>query len=274
MNVKCSRYSFGYWGNMIVVVFSMVSTTGWNAVNSISGASILSALSDGKFPTWAGVIVMCTSVWLICSLGITWVHRLGTFMWIPTTIIWCVTAGTGASHFTGASQDKLHGANKAGAVLSYIAIIFSFSVSWINCAADYNVRMPVNTPRWKIFSATYIGIFVPSVLVHSLGAALYTGTMTNPEWKTAYSHEKIGGLVKMALEPAGGFGKFLMALAGLSAIPVSPAPLFFFFFFFCCKLLHLHLEQSLITSRVPFPTTIHSPCMPRTLGHGLFASHG
>ena len=205
---------------MLVVVFSMISTTGWNAVNSISGASILHALSNDTFPTWAGVIVICTSVWIICSLGLTWIHRLGTFMWIPTTIIWSVTAGTGASKFTGADHETLKGSNKAAAVLTFIALIFSFSVSWVNCAADYNVRMPRNTPRWKVFCATYIGIFVPSVLVHSLGAALYTGTFQNPEWKVAYHEASIGGLVKMALEPAGGFGKFLMALAGLSAIPV------------------------------------------------------
>jgi purine-cytosine permease-like protein len=47
-----SRYSFGYWGNLLVVVFSMISTTGWNAINSISGASVLAALSDGACPQW------------------------------------------------------------------------------------------------------------------------------------------------------------------------------------------------------------------------------
>jgi hypothetical protein len=31
----------------------------------------------------------------------------------------------------------------------------------------------------------------------------------------------VGGPLKMALEPAGGFGKFLMVVAGLSSIPVS-----------------------------------------------------
>ncbi|KAJ5203909.1 uncharacterized protein N7498_004788 [Penicillium cinerascens] len=214
-----SRYSFGYWGNMLVVIFSMIATTGWNAINSVSGASVLNALSNGKFPTWAGVIVICTSVWIICALGISWIHRLDTYAWIPPLIVWCVAAGTGASSFTSEPSKHLQGANKAAAVLTYMASIFSFSVSWINCAADYNVRMPVDTPRWKIFSATYIGIFVPTVLVQSLGAAMYSGVVTNVAWKDAYTSSSIGGLLKMALEPAGGFGKFLMVLAALSAIP-------------------------------------------------------
>jgi purine-cytosine permease-like protein len=81
--------------------------------------------------------------------------------------------------------------------------------------------MPTDTPHWKIFSATYIGIFFPTVLVQILGAAMYSGTVANPEWKKAYSSSSIGGLLEMALQPAGGFGKFLMVLAALSAIPVS-----------------------------------------------------
>ncbi|KAJ5757421.1 uncharacterized protein N7511_006115 [Penicillium nucicola] len=214
-----SRYSFGYWGNMLVVIFSMIATTGWNAINSISGAVVLNALSDGRFPTWAGVIVICVSVWVICILGIGWIHKLDTFIWIPPLIVWCVAAGTGASHFTGDDHAGLRGSDKAAAILTYGAAIFSFSVSWVNCAADYNVRMPKGTPQWHIFSATYVGIFIPTVLVQTLGAALYTGTMTDAAWKEAYTDSSIGGLLKMALKPAGGFGKFLMVLAALSSIP-------------------------------------------------------
>ncbi|KAJ4287341.1 hypothetical protein N0V90_012739 [Kalmusia sp. IMI 367209] len=216
-----SRYSFGYWGNLLVVVFSMISTTGWNAINSISGASVLYAVSDGKCPQWVGVIIICVTVWIICVLGITWIHHLDAYLWIPPFIVWCVVAATGAKHLDGNSIKSPTGANGAAASFSTIAIIFSFAVSWINCAADYNVKMPVNTPRWKIFVATYIGICVPTVLVQTLGAALFTGTTVNQTWKLAYHEAGVGGPLKMALLPAGGFGKFLLVIAALSSIPVS-----------------------------------------------------
>ncbi|KAJ5674699.1 uncharacterized protein N7477_004633, partial [Penicillium maclennaniae] len=158
------------------------------------------------------------------QLGPGWIHRLVTYIWIPPLIVWCVAAGTGASSFTGARSKHLEGANKAAAVLTYMASIFSFSVSWVNCAADYNVRMPANTPQGKIFSATYIGIFVPTVLVQILGAARYSGVVTSTRWKDAHASCSIGGLLQMSLEPAGGFGKFLMVLAALSAIVVMRIP--------------------------------------------------
>ncbi|TVY85309.1 Purine-cytosine permease fcyB, partial [Lachnellula suecica] len=214
-----SRYSFGYWGNLLVVVFSMVTTTGWNVINSISGASVLAALSDGKFPPWAGVIIICTTVWIICVLGIKWIHRLDTFIWIAPFVVWCVAAGTGAPHLHGEGVKSPIGPNGAASALSFIAVVFSFAVSWVNCAADYNVRMPRNTPRSKIFLWTYIGIFVPATLVQILGAALYSGTEGNAAWKHAYTEYGVGGPLKMALEPAGGFGKFLMVIAALSSIP-------------------------------------------------------
>lgn len=250
-----SRYSFGYWGNLLVVIFSMVSTTGWNAVNSISGSSVLYAVSDGKCPHWAGVIIICTTVWIICALGITWIHRLDAFLWIPPFIVWCVVAGTGAQNFDGNAVKSPTGADRVAAAFSFIAVIFSFAVSWINCAADYNVKMPVNTPRWKIFVATYIGICVPTVLVQTLGAALYSGTEVNATWKTAYLDAGVGGPLKMALLPAGGFGKFLMVLAGLSSIPVRTNS--------------THEFSKADFQRTTFPTIILSPCMLRTLVLGL-----
>ena len=199
----------------------MVSTTGWNAINSISGASCLYAVSDGKFPQWAGVLLICTIVWIICCLGITWIHKLDAYLWIAPFIVWCVAAGTGSSHYHGAAVKSSTGSNGAASALSFIAVVFSFAVSWINCAADYNVKMPVTTPRGKIFSATYFGILVPTILVQTLGAAIYSGAEVDPAWKHAYKIAGVGGPLSMALAPAGGFGKFLMVIAGLSSIPVS-----------------------------------------------------
>lgn len=81
--------------------------------------------------------------------------------------------------------------------------------------------MPVNTPHHKIFVATYIGIAVPAIFVQALGAAIYSGTFIDKAWKAAYLDAGVGGPLKLALEPAGGFGKFLLVLAALSSIPVS-----------------------------------------------------
>lgn len=257
------RYSFGYWGNLLVVIFSMVSTTGWNAINSISGASVLYALSDGKIPTWAGVILICTVVWIICVLGITAIQKFDAYLWIPPAICWCVAAGTGAKHFSSTAVKSPTGSNGAAAALSFMAVVFSFAVSWINCAADYNVRMPLSASRWKIGVATYIGIAVPTIFVQALGAALYTGTETSVVWKAAFKDGGVGGPLKLALEPAGGFGKLLLAFAALSAIPVC-----------FCSLRSSPFQGTSLTDafRIIFRTITPSPCMLRISVLGLCVS--
>jgi purine-cytosine permease-like protein len=216
-----SRYSFGYWGNLLVVVFSMLSTTGWNAINSISGASVLYALSDGKCPLWAGVIIICTTVWIVCALGIKFIHKFDAFLWVFPLLCWIFSAAGGANHFSGDAVRLPTGPNGAASVLSFMATVFSFAVSWINCAADYNVRMPAKTPRWKIFVATYIGILVPTVLVQALGAALYSACQTNHAWKASYVTYGVGGPLTLSVAQFGGFGKLLLIFAALSSVPVS-----------------------------------------------------
>lgn len=73
--------------------------------------------------------------------------RLDAFLWILALIVWCVIAGTGAKHFDGDAIKSLTGANGAAAIFSFIAVIFSFAVSWTNYAADYHVK--ITTPFRK-----------------------------------------------------------------------------------------------------------------------------
>jgi hypothetical protein len=78
--------------------------------------------------------------------------------------------------------------------------------------------MPLHTPRWKLFVATYIGIAVPTILVQILGAAIYSGAQSDPEWKQAFVEFGIGGPLKKAVAPAGGFGSLCLVFAALSSV--------------------------------------------------------
>jgi purine-cytosine permease-like protein len=78
--------------------------------------------------------------------------------------------------------------------------------------------MPLKTPRWKLFVSTYIGIAVPTILVQTLGVAIYSGAQANPAWKHAFVEYGIGGPLQKALEPAGGFGKLCLVFAALSSV--------------------------------------------------------
>lgn len=144
---------------------------------------------------------------------------MDSFLWVLPLMVWCVAAGTGAKHFRTGGQPA-----GTASVLSFIAVNISWALSWSYLTADYNVRMPVNTPRWRLLVSTYVGIWLPSVLVMTLGAAIYSG-VSDVAWSESYAAYGVGGPLAKALEPAGGFGKFLLVLAGLSSVAVR-YPLF------------------------------------------------
>lgn len=56
------------------------------------------------------------------------------------------------------------------------------------------------------------------ILMQFLGAAVYTGTFTNQNWKQAYELNNVGGLLGASLSSLSGFGKFILILLALSTV--------------------------------------------------------
>jgi purine-cytosine permease-like protein len=109
-----------------------------------------------------------------------------------------------------------HGAAYAGDILSFGGIIFSSCAGWAPVAADFNVRLPVNTSRTKVFVLTWLGLFIPIVLIESLGVTLMT--ITDPTYTDAFANNGTPGLIGQLLAKWGGGGKFLLVLLALSVI--------------------------------------------------------
>lgn len=72
--------------------------------------------------------------------------------------------------------------------------------------------------RRKVFTYIYLGIFAPSVPLLILGAAMGGAVPVVTGWAEAYESYGTGGVMAAMLEPAGGFGKFVLVLLALSVI--------------------------------------------------------
>ena len=78
---------------------------------------------------------------------------------------------------------------------------------------------PADSPKWKVFMWTYIGLIFPLVLVQWLGAAIGCAAQAIPDWNQGYLDGEIGGLLQAIFVPAmGGGGKFFMVLLVLSVV--------------------------------------------------------
>lgn len=69
-----------------------------------------------------------------------------------------------------------------------------------------------------MFIYTYLGLWIPSTLLMILGAAIGGATPNVPALEKGYEQTLVGGMLAAMLEPAGGFGKFLVVILSLTLL--------------------------------------------------------
>jgi len=201
-----SRFSFGWVGGIIMAAFNVAACIGWSAVNVIIGGQLIFALTNGAIPRWAGILIIAILTTLVSIYGYRYVHRYERYAWIPMAIIFAILFIVAAPHLK-ILPTPAFGAVEIAGLLSFGGAVFGFAVGWSSYAADYNVNQPEDTPSSRVFWLTYLGVFVPCVLLETMGMAL-----------TSWIPKGGGDLLAAVANPLGGFGTFLVALLAFSVI--------------------------------------------------------
>lgn len=213
-----SRFSFGWVGAIIMALFNVAACIGWSAVNVIVGGQLLVALSNGFIPLWAAILLIAIITTAVSIYGYRYVHGYERFAWIPMAIIFVVLLIIAAPHFSAvASQHS--GLIEVAAFITYGGAIYGFATGWSSYAADYNVNQPENTPSSRVFWLTFLGIFIPCLLIETLGVAFTTALGSMKTWNAAFGTSgDVGGLLSVVVKPLGGLGTLILILLALSVI--------------------------------------------------------
>jgi NCS1 nucleoside transporter family len=202
-----SRFAFGWVGGIIMALFNVAACIGWSAVNVIIGSQLIASLSNGAIPSWVGILIIAVLTTLVSIYGYRYVHRYERYAWIPMAIIFLILLFVAAPHFQIIPTPAFNAAEIAS-LISFGGAVYGFATGWSSYAADYNVNQPEETPASRVFWLTFLGVFVPCVLLETLG-------MLFASWQS----KAVGGdLLAAVASPLGGFGKFLVALLALSVI--------------------------------------------------------
>src|SRR5205823_9456322 len=70
----------------------------------------------------------------------------------------------------------------------------------------------------RVFWLTFLGVFIPCVLLETLGLVLISSLASVAAWKTAFANGSVGGLLAAVVNPLGGFGTFILVLLALSVV--------------------------------------------------------
>jgi NCS1 nucleoside transporter family len=223
-----ARFSFGWVGGIIMAIFNVGACLGWSAVNVVVGGQLVTALACGAAPaekctavvlgvSMSGVLLRVLGILLIALLttlvsiyGYRYVHRYERFAWIPMAIIFAiVTVVMVTTNHVVVIPTPAMNAAEIASLVSFGGAVYGFATGWSSYAADYNVNQPENTRPARVFWLTFLGIFIPCVLLETLGMMLGAGFGLNVQG---------GQLVGVALSPLGAFGKVLVFLLALSII--------------------------------------------------------
>lgn len=204
-----TRFSFGWVGASVMAMFNVITCIGWATVNVIVGGQLVQALSGGVVPTWLGILGIATLTGIVSVYGYRYVHRYEQYAWIPMVLIFAALALVHVPEATVVTA-KSTGLAYVAALLSFGGAVYGFSAGWGPYAADYNVRQPETTPASRVFALTFLGIWIPCVLLESLGVLL--GTVPTLMGKSG------GEIVAAALSPFGGFGSVLLLFLALSVV--------------------------------------------------------
>ena len=201
-----TRFSFGWVGGIIMALFNVAACIGWSTVNVIIGGQLVSALTNGAIPAWVGILVIAILTTLVSIYGYRYVHRYERWAWIPMAIIFAILFVVAIPHMKIIPTQAFGAAEIAG-FISFGGAIYGFATGWSSYASDYNVNQPEDTSPWRVFWLTALGIFIPCVLLETLGMAF-----------TSWIPKGGGDLLAGVAGPLGGFGTFLVALLALSTV--------------------------------------------------------
>jgi NCS1 nucleoside transporter family len=201
-----TRFSFGWVGGIIMALFNVAACIGWSTVNVIIGGQLVNKLTNGAVPIWLGILVIAILTTVVSIYGYRYVHRYERWAWIPMAIIFAILFVVATQHMHIIPTPVMNAAEIAGLV-SFGGAVFGFATGWSSYAADYNVNQPEDTPAARVFWLTFLGVFVPCVILETLGMAFTS-------WVPAGGGDLLAGVAA----PLGGFGKFLVALLALSTV--------------------------------------------------------
>ncbi|KAG1813913.1 cytosine-purine permease [Suillus subaureus] len=214
-----TRFSSGYFGGTIYSVLNILTQLGFSTTAVILGGQTLANINPGSLPLVVGIIIIGVCCLIPCFIGYNMVHVYERYAWMVTSVIMLFLWGLGGKAGYDINAQKPFedtGRALSADILSFGGIVFGSFSGWAPVAADYNCRLPADTPTMRVFLLTFFGLFIPICFVEILGAALMT--ITDPAYIAAFADGSTGGLIAEVLSPWGHFGQFILVLLALSVI--------------------------------------------------------
>jgi nucleobase:cation symporter-1, NCS1 family len=173
-----SRISFGFIGNILPAgLNSLTAGIGWFAVNSVSGALALNALTG--VAGWVCLVFVALAQTTIAFFGhnLVQVFERWAFPLLGAAFVLASIVILSKSH-----PNAVHGTGGIGGFLLSLGAAFGYACGWNPYASDYTRYFKPEVSRVATGLWAGLGVFVSCVALEIVGAASATiaGTSSNP----------------------------------------------------------------------------------------------
>jgi NCS1 nucleoside transporter family len=193
-----SRSGFGFLGNILPAgLNAVVAGIGWFAVNSVSGALALHALSH--LPKGLCLIIVVAVQMLVAFFGHNLVHAFERYAFPVLAVVFVVASiiVLGKAHPATAAQTP----GGIGGFLIMFGATFGYAAGWNPYASDYTRYLPRETKSVPVALWAGLGVFASCVLLEVAGTAVVSAgkTAVDPSSFTDLLPTWIGKLVLLAI---------------------------------------------------------------------------
>ena len=143
--------------------------------------------------------------------------QIRRFAWLPQVIVLFILVGSAGPKFDTTLQSIGSARTIAANRLSFFSLMLYVPQSWAGAGSDYYVMMPVDTPKWKTFLLTFLGLALSFWFVNLIGVGLASGIVSHPAWNKAYLVSS-GALITEGYGPLGSFGKFCAVVVAFGVL--------------------------------------------------------
>ena len=193
-----SRSAFGFLGNILPAgINAIVAGIGWFAVNSVSGALALHALTH--LPKGLSLVIVVALQLLVAFFGHNLVHAFERYAFPVLTVVFvvaCIIIFTKTHPSAKPSYD-----GGVGGFLIMFGAAFGYAAGWNPYGSDYTRYLKPETKPVPVGFYAGLGVFLSCVLLETAGAAVVTAgkTLVDPTSFTDLLPTWLGKLVLLCI---------------------------------------------------------------------------
>jgi NCS1 family nucleobase:cation symporter-1 len=167
------RAPFGYYGNFLPSILSLLIFIGYYSVGTVLGAKSLAGLLNTPYaPT---VVVVAVVSIVIGIFGYRILHTMGKIITNVSMVVLTVVSIFLLFHGGGpGTEATASGSDFWLAWFVLFTAVFGYTASWAPYASDYSRYLPENSKPSSTFSAATLGLFTSTTWMMCLGAGLIT----------------------------------------------------------------------------------------------------